>query len=208
LVQSSRLRMLFDVLIVQKFHAVAPFYPLEQPAMEQILVQKIHQWNHRQQQQLQYQTPSFMMTRAAVQALVDPSRVEYLTMVKRSTQTPLLTFSSAGAHILHDGSPRMNAWQASVKRCLFRDWNYDNANSQTSDDDGDDECQLKEQPPSSLEPSRSGEDIKHQQQYAILDYDTTTQKGVLWQCPNTEIAADKNDPYPTPSCKDLCRFSL
>lgn len=162
----------------KKLHAIAPFFPLEQSSLEHILLQKVHQWNMQQQTA---QLPPLIMTRAAVHSLLDPSHVEYLTMIKRSTQKPLLTFSSVGAQFLSEGNPKMNAWQASVKRCL-RDWKKGTPITDTR---------------GAL--------------YAVLDPDPPSKQGVLYLCPNQDENVALNLLYPPTTlslCEEQCRFSI
>lgn len=199
----------------KKFHAVAPFYPLTQSSLAHILRQKIEQWS-RQQSRTNPRFPSFLQpTQEFLDTVLGSSRVEYLTVVKRSTQTPLLTFSSVGAQFLREGSPVMNSWEAALKRCL-RDViavNKPNPEGNHGKEETENEHTEIEAPVSS---SRTGDNTDRSlsqpiSENAILHYDNFEESVTVLFCSiHRERLEGANDfSFDAFSdCRRMCQFSL
>jgi hypothetical protein len=119
------------------FQAIAPFFPLGQRELQEIARRKLQgEWfrqlfasaatasaNHPPQDYDSHfpeaATPQVVVQDAFVQALVDPSRVEYIEWRRKGTDlTPLLTFSRTGAKVLDPGSPLVNKLLSQLQRCV------------------------------------------------------------------------------------------
>lgn len=113
----------FGVPTAKHFHAVAPFFPLGRQELGQILRLKVAQLS---QSKADITWNELVITDAAVDALIDPSQMEYISWKARSSgeqqgaTPPILTFSSAGASPLQDGRPLMNKLQSKVKTCFAK----------------------------------------------------------------------------------------
>jgi hypothetical protein len=99
------------------FHAVAPLFPLGKQDLSHILRHKVDnisqsgkglRWSH------------LTITDAAIEALLDPSQIEYVSwkQVNNPASPPLLTFSSTGASALQEGTPLMNKLKSKIKVCF------------------------------------------------------------------------------------------
>jgi DNA polymerase III delta prime subunit len=101
----------------QSFHAVAPFFPLGRQALSQILRQKVDELS---QSRAAVRWSHLTITDAAVEALLDPTQIEYLSwkQLYNPDAPPLLTFSSTGASALQEGTPLMNKLKSKIKVCF------------------------------------------------------------------------------------------
>lgn len=114
---SSRLifSISLTVLSFQYFHAIAPFVPIGQAELQEILQLHLDRIGG---QQAGRQWKSLVMTDELADALVDPSQVEYIEWKDKSTGERILVFSGDGADVIKTGSPLLNKVTAQIKRCL------------------------------------------------------------------------------------------
>lgn len=190
--QSGKKKGHYYVDVGSKFHAVAPFFLLQQPVLAQILAQKASQWTPPQESSNSASAlRQFSLTKETLGALLDGDRLGYAVAVKRGSRSSpqglqsVLQFSDKGANILN---PVMNVWQASVKRCLrSAQWVKDSGSN--------------DHPKTNLE-------------NAVLDYDVETKLGLVLACPWKAIrTTDDSSSFPLvtvnrPHCLELCRLSL
>jgi hypothetical protein len=108
----------------EAFHAVAPLFPLGRPELSQILRHKVDELS-QSQARAGVRWHHLTITDAAIEALLDPSQIEYLSWKQQNKNnpielpTPLLTFSSAGASALQEGTPLMNKFKSKIKVCFL-----------------------------------------------------------------------------------------
>ena len=110
----------FGPNVAKRFHAVAPFFPLGQLELAEILRRKIAAVSLSQATSTISLWSHLVITDAAVDALLDPAQVEYLSWKNRddAESRSVLTFSSAGANVLRDGGPIMNKLQSKITACF------------------------------------------------------------------------------------------
>jgi len=174
------------------FHAVAPFYPLVQASLQRILQQKMHNWFKQQPLLNLTLSPSLEPSAAFLEAFFDSSRVEYLTVLKRSTQTPLLTFSSVGAQFLREGSSVMNGWKSSVKKC-FRGILAAGATR------GD----------VNMDVTGVTEPLESNSNQAVLHYDSEREIALILFCPPAVTRKEiDQDEFSASGCEKKCHFAL
>ena len=105
----------FDEPVEQYIHAIAPFAPIGQAELQEILQFFIAK-KSRQEEGIRWK--SLVITKELTKALVSPSNVEYIEWKDKTTGETVLVFSATGAHVLEDDSPIMNKITLQIKQCL------------------------------------------------------------------------------------------
>jgi hypothetical protein len=101
--------------VEQYIDAIAPFSPIGQVHLEEILQRFIREMSRRQEG---IRWKSLILTTELTQALVGQSNVEYIEWKDNSTGETVLIFSATGAHVLEEGSPIMNTITSQIQQCL------------------------------------------------------------------------------------------
>jgi hypothetical protein len=105
----------FDEPVEQYIHTIAPFAPIGQANLREILQLNVEILSRQQEGRL---WKALVLTDDLASALVSPSNVEYIEWKDKTSGESVLVFSATGAHVLEHGSPIMNKITAQIKRCL------------------------------------------------------------------------------------------
>lgn len=105
----------FDEPVEKYIHAIAPFAPIGQAELREILQLNVENIS-RQQEGTRWK--SLVMTDELAAALVSPIHVEYIEWKDKTSGETILVFSATGADVLENGSPIMNKVTAQIKQCL------------------------------------------------------------------------------------------
>lgn len=167
--------------------SIVPFVPLMQKDLFTILRHRVHKlFNSEENTKL---WKSFHVTDAAVESLLDPARVEYLSWSLQMTDSPsspdpaVLTFSTSGAAMLGDKGSVMSKIRAHVYHCMLEQ-------------------------PSEMEMEDDEEASAREPRIAVLDVSRSLlypDRGVLKWC-DSDTFSDGN--LETESCEQVCDFAL